>query len=86
MPIADGVVALPEQTLSYDKPEGRITRVTGALETVDATGVKAYYASALPALGWTQNATDRYSRGGENLRLWIEAYEDTHYLHIQIEP
>ncbi len=52
IPLADGLVELPDGVMVFDKPQGRIVQLTAARETANAQSVADFYRAALPNLGW----------------------------------
>ena len=71
LPLMPGLTAVKEESLTFDKPAGRIVEAV-ARGAVSAEAVRAFYRETVPQLGWHQGAGgDRYLRDGEALRLDI---------------
>lgn len=68
VPAMPGLAPVVDSGLVFDKPVGRIAEaVLSGPVTRDA--VQAFYARALPPLGWAPLAVGRFRREGEELRL-----------------
>ncbi len=70
LPLMAGLVERAEGRLVFDKPEGRIVDVR-ASGRVAPDEVRAFYASALPALGWHSGPNDVWRREGERLTITV---------------
>lgn len=68
LPLMEGLEEVPEQSIVFDKPEGRIVE-TFAVGTVTQDAVVAFYRETLPQLGWTAKGPATYHRGDEQLVL-----------------
>lgn len=60
IPLADGLVEVPDGVLVFDKPQGRIVQLTAARQGT-ATGAQTdaiadFYRATLPNLGWAFSA------------------------------
>lgn len=78
MPLADGVVELPDGALVFDKPEGRIVQVTALREGASTPArIRAFYLDTLPNLGWRHDGQASghltFTRKGEILRITLTA-------------
>ncbi len=71
LPLMPGLAAVKEESLTFDKPAGRIVQaVARGAVTVDA--VRKFYRETVPQLGWRRGpGEDRYLRDGEALHLDI---------------
>ena len=86
MPLMPGLVELPDQTVIFDKPEGRIIESVASLESVSPEAIKAYYESTLPQLGWQRIADGSFVRKDERLQLNFESYGGENYLRLMVAP
>lgn len=86
VPLMLGMVELPDQTVVFDKPEGRIVESVASLQAIPEKDIKTYYESALPQLGWQRIADNSFVRQGEILKLHFETYEGEDYLRIMVAP
>jgi hypothetical protein len=69
VPLAPGCTEVPESAVLFDAPEGRIAQVILRSAGPDWAEIQAFYAHALPPLGWAPAGPNRWTRGGEVLRL-----------------
>jgi hypothetical protein len=86
VPLMPGLLEAPDDDVSFDVPEGRIveTEATGQ-PSVDK--VLAFYARALPQLGWTQAGEATFRRDGETLTLEAaQADKTTTHLTVRLTP
>ena len=71
LPLMPGLHPLPEATLIFDKPNGRIVQAA-------ATGAGSrdklweFYDETLPQLGWHRRGPAHFTRDGERLRITVE--------------
>jgi hypothetical protein len=68
VPLMPGLSAVIDAGMVFDKPQGRIVQASakGALKRAD---VLAFYATSLPALGWSRAGDRSFERDGERLSL-----------------
>ncbi len=73
VPLMPGLMLVPEETVSFDTPAGRIveTVVRDTTSRLDGKAIADFYAASLPQLGWTAAGANVYTREGELLRLEI---------------
>ena len=69
LPLAPGLVNLPEAGTGFDKPTGRIV-VAYASGKTSRAAVEKFYSTTLPQLGWTRQG-GAYLREGERLTIEI---------------
>jgi hypothetical protein len=72
MPVAPGLTEKADSGITFDTPGGRIVSVE-AHGNARIPAVRAFYAKALPPLGWVSNGTDAYRRDDERLTLRFAA-------------
>lgn len=70
LPLAPGLIEDPEAGLVFDSPAGRIVEAQ-AEGAVTASAVEAFYAEALPELGWRRHGPWRFGREDEVLTLEV---------------
>jgi hypothetical protein len=71
LPLAPGLVSVPEAGTGFDKPTGRIV-VAYARGAVAKSAVEGFYSTTLPQLGWTaESGGDSYLREGERLTIEV---------------
>lgn len=68
LPLMPALVETPGSAVVFSKAVGRIVTVSASGEVAKDT-VLAYYARALPQLGWLAGPDDGWEREGERLRL-----------------
>ena len=68
LPLMPGLVGMADQSLVFDKPNGRIVQAVAA-GRVQASAVKSFYADTAPQLGWKSTGDGRFTRDGESLRI-----------------
>ncbi len=68
VPLMPGLQPVATGALIFDKPEGRIVEAETRGKLARGT-VQAFYAAALPQLGWIAAGANRWRREGEILRL-----------------
>ena len=82
VPLAEGLVELPEAGVVFDKPQGRIVQMTATHNRhITQENLIAFYARSLPNLGWRARDADQaqangiltFARQGEILRLTFSA-------------
>jgi hypothetical protein len=86
VPVMPALTELPDQTVVFDKAEGRI--IESIAEIHDATNqqILEYYASTLPQLGWIAENPQSYTRETERLRLQFEKLDKHRFLRLMIAP
>lgn len=72
VPLMPGLTVLPGDGTVFDAPGGRVIEAW-AEGGVSREAVLSFYGSALPQLGWSAAARDRFRREGEVLRLEFPA-------------
>lgn len=70
MPLMPGLIEAPDAAVEFDGPSGRIVEALATGE-LDVEAVKAFYAAALPQLGWTPLGPGVYRRDAEILSLSV---------------
>ena len=86
IPLVPGARELPDEGVSFDKPEGRIMGATAVSETQSPEQIRSFYNRALPPLGWAAQPDGSFVRETERLRLNIEAHEGVSVIRLQVEP
>lgn len=86
MPIMPGMHELADQTVMFDKPQGRIIETVAEIDSVSKEQVQAYYKETLPQLGWSALEGDNYARGTEHLSLIFEEIEGERFLRVMLTP
>ena len=81
-----GLTELPDLTLIFDKPEGRIIESLAAIGAVSPQDVQLYYESTLPQFGWRRIADGAYIRLKERLSLSYEDVDGQSYIKVMVQP
>ena len=69
LPLMPGLFSVKEESLTFDKPAGRIVQAE-ARGAVEAEAGRRFYAETVPQLGWRKAVgADRFVRDGEALHL-----------------
>ncbi len=68
IPLMPGLKTVPNATIVFDKPEGRIVEAQAQGSTTREK-VEDFYATSLPALGWKRTGPNQWQRDAERLRL-----------------
>lgn len=86
VPVMLGLRELPEESVNFDKPEGRIMGATAVSETVRPAAIRNFYSQTLPQLGWVVQPDGSFLRDRERLTLNIEAPEGVSVVRLQVGP
>ncbi len=83
MPLMPGLMEVTDEAVTFDGPSGRIIQAFAA-GNLQVDEVRAFYAAALPQLGWSRQANGEYRRDAEILRLEVSLASDgatgAHYM------
>jgi hypothetical protein len=84
VPLMTGLASLPDRSVTFDKPSGRIVEsyAQGAVRRAD---VIRFYEKTLPQLGWSGKAR-AYRREGEELRLDFEGKDGALVVRFSLSP
>ncbi|MCK5284708.1 MAG: hypothetical protein KAJ86_03885 [Alphaproteobacteria bacterium] len=86
IPLMPGLVELADQTLVFDKPEGRIIEVVSYIQGISFDEIMSYYESVLPQFGWIKTGEKFFVRGDELLQMCFENHEGQVFLRITVMP
>ncbi len=86
IPLMPGLIDMPDDTLYFDKPEGRIIEATAALGDLRAEDVILYYQATLPQFGWGRVGKTSFFRENEYLDISFESRGDSDLVKIMIRP
>ena len=91
VPVMPNMVELPDMTVSFDKPHGRIAYVGAqAPSNLHSTEIIAFYDKTLPQMGWklvkAQGSVREYNRKGEDLRLFFVLSDGAELLQFMLFP
>ncbi len=85
LPLMAGLTEVPEARMVFDKPAGRIVEAF-AVGELEADSVRAFYAAALPQLGWARLGRLRFAREGEILEIGIDTHGTAVTVRFSILP
>jgi len=71
VPLAPGLTEPPNSGMVFDSPSGRIVEASAAGEAAPDQ-IRAFYAQALPQLGWTVAGDQLYRRDNETLKIALD--------------
>ncbi|MGB4107865.1 MAG: hypothetical protein WBK55_08735 [Alphaproteobacteria bacterium] len=86
VPLVAGLAELNDQTVTFDKPEGRIIESVAEIESGSFDSVKKAYDQALPQLGWNRITENSYARDNEFLHLNFETYGGRNFVRVLVRP
>ena len=72
VPVMTGLVEIQEDSLSYDKIQGRLASVRAIGHDITAQQVRSFYRATLPQMGWREVAPLNFVRERENLIISFE--------------
>ena len=81
-----GLYEMLDESVVFDKPEGRIIESSAAVEAVTEQEIHRFYAQTLPQLGWNQVGADTFIRQGESLTLNIESRGNYNVVRFMVSP
>ncbi len=85
LPLMPGLWEVPGAGMVFDKPSGRIVEAE-ARGPESPAAVRAYYADALPPLGWQAESDNVFRRDGEVLRIEISGRDGAVAVRFSITP
>lgn len=86
VPIIEGIAELPDQAVTYDKPEGRIIESVAEVERGTIDSVRSDYRETLPQLGWAFVSEGVFIRESEVLSMNFETIEGRIFVRFMIRP
>ncbi|MDA1098312.1 MAG: hypothetical protein O2967_04945 [Proteobacteria bacterium] len=85
LPLMPGLREIPEATMIFDKPAGRLVQAMAQGEGNQAA-LWQFYDETLPQLGWRRAASGYFVRDGEGLRISVEKHGATLTVRFAIAP
>jgi len=86
VPIMPGLRELPDQTMLFDKPDGRIASVVAASGVLKEGQIAAFYEDVLPQLGWKKTTENQYVREDSQLSMEIVRKDPLTAVHFTLSP
>ena len=86
VPLMNGLSERIDETITFDKPDGRVVESVAEVHGVSVESVRQYYVTALPQFGWQHTGQDRFLRGHESLELVFENHGGFDVMRVLIRP
>lgn len=87
LPIMAGYEILDQETVYFDKPDGRIIVLMAFHpEGQSSEDVQGFYKKSLPQLGWKLEKSGNFLRGKELLKIEPLVKEDGQYIRFTLMP
>ena len=86
VPLLPGMTELTDQSVVFDKAEGRVIESVVFAGFISAKDVQNYYNRTLPSLGWSMAGPDRFLRNGEQLIVKWEKVQDGAIVRFSLSP
>lgn len=86
VPLMDGLEELIDQSVVFDKAEGRIIESAAAGNDMAAEKIRDFYERTLPQLGWVKKENGRYVRQDEVLEISIDKETGYSVIHVMVSP
>ena len=85
LPLMQGMIERPDDTVIFDKPGGRIAAFS-AETSANPEAVKDFYQQALPPLGWKSPQPAKFARDGETLKIDFDKTGAKTVVHFTLTP
>lgn len=86
VPVMPGLEELEDQSLMFDKPEGRIIETMAAGEGLEKADIYRFYGESLPQLGWERIAENAFVRGQERMIIHVEEHDGYQLARFSVQP
>jgi hypothetical protein len=86
VPAMPGLVETTDQTMVFDKPDGKIALVTAQAKSKTQAQVEGFYAEVLPQLGWKKTKQNHYVRDGETLVMTFSPLQGGIGVQFSLSP
>ena len=86
VPLMAGLTELPDQSVVFDKAEGRVVETAVLAPSDSEKRVFEFYGKTLPALGWERLKPDRFLRNNEQLVVKWEKVQDGALVRFSLSP
>lgn len=90
IPVLTGLLELTDNSVVYDKPQGRYIQMVLFSDSLPAERIKSFFAASLPQLGWAPSKnldqTIHFTRGKEQLRLDLSTYHQDQTITFTLSP
>ncbi len=86
VPLMPGLEEIADQTVSFDKPEGRIIESEAQMHDLTKDQVLNFYQRTLPQFGWGKIVENRFFRNNEFLEIYFDENDGRNVVKIIIKP
>lgn len=86
VPLMPGLYEMVDDSVVFDKPEGRIIESRAASEKLAGAQIKSFYKHTLPQMGWVPRADGSYVRDGETLTMNVEKQGNYSIVRFMVAP
>lgn len=86
VPVMQGLQEIPDETMLFDKPDGRIATVVAATSSLKAQDVLKFYDQTLPQMGWKKVKNNQYVRDGDQLVLDLQPGQSLLAVRFTLSP
>lgn len=86
IPLMPGLTELSDQTVVFDKPEGRIVESVALIRGAAQDAVVAFYEQTLPQLGWVRAGPLAFVSEREFLKITFEEMAGRTFMRLAVSP
>lgn len=86
VPLMPGLYEMLEESVVFDKPEGRIAESAAASQELALEDIRAFYSRTLPQMGWVRAADGTFVRDEESLTMNVENRDGYNVVRFMISP
>ena len=86
VPLMEGLYESTEESMVFEKPEGRIVKTTALSQSLNVQSIEKFYAIALPQLGWHEVSENTYLRQDEKITIRYARDSDYTLVYFTLEP
>ena len=86
IPVMEGLNIVPDSTVTFDKPDGRIAESAYFSETITAEDINAFYNEVLPQLGWVMDDQSRFIREQDQLTFYVFQSNHEAIIEFSVAP
>ncbi len=86
VPVMVGLSEVKDQSVSFDKAEGRIAYAAAIGDDIDETSVLSFYSTALQQLGWHKISPHLFQREQEKLEISLGKSNASELIMFSINP
>ena len=86
VPLMPGLYEIPEETIVFDKPDGRIIESQAASDHLGSVQIREFYENSLPQMGWIRVSPESFVRQEEILTMEIREQGAYHIVRFLVSP